>query len=324
MLARAWFPAAAVLTAAVVAVLGAAGAAPAPSKSAAPAPPKAAASAAAEAAPHLTTTRLGDRLWRLAGVEAGGVLVLDGDDGLLIVDTQDSTTAGALDSTLAALSPHPVRYVVNTHFHQDHTVGNARFHARGAAIIAQTNVVAQAERDTFVEALGWHRHRLPAAGLPTVTFEDSMRLHVNGEDVVLLHPPHAHTDGDAILWFPGRDLIHAGDIVEVGAPPFIDWWSGGSLDGMIAAVDRILAMAGPHTVIVPGHGDVVDRAWLVGYRAMLVAAGASARAAIAGGQSLKAYGDSKPLIEYAERLGGERRARRLAIQTYYGLNGFRE
>ncbi|HTO89990.1 MAG TPA: MBL fold metallo-hydrolase [Candidatus Sulfotelmatobacter sp.] len=275
-------------------------------------------------APQLTTTRLGDRMWRLAGVEAGGVLVLDGTDGLLIVDTQDSTTAKSLDAALAKLSRHPVRYVINTHYHQDHTAGNQRFHDRGAVVIAQANVTVQASKDTLVEALGWHRRPLPEAGLPTVTFQDSLHLHVDGEEIVLMHPPNAHTDGDAMLWFPRRNLIHTGDIVEVGAPPFIDWWAGGTLDGMIAAVDRILAMSDDQTVIVPGHGDVVNRAFVVSYRQMLVDAGTSARAAIARGQSLKDYGDSKPLIEYADRLGGERRARRLAIQTYYGLNGFKE
>jgi glyoxylase-like metal-dependent hydrolase (beta-lactamase superfamily II) len=294
-------------------------AAPAP---AAPAPKSA--PAARPETPVLTTTKLGDRLWRLAGVEAGGVLVLDGDDGLLIVDTQDSTTANQLDAALAKLSRHPVRYVINTHFHQDHTVGNARFRLRGAVVIAQANVVTQAMKDTTVEALGWHRRPLPAAGLPTVTFGDSLRLRVNDEEILLLHPLNAHTDGDAILWFPQRNLVHTGDIVEVGAPPFIDWWSGGTLDGMIAAVDRIAALCDEHTMVVPGHGDPVNREWLGGYRAMLVAAGVSARAAIASGQSLKDYGDSKPLIEFAERLGGERRARRLAVQTYYGLKGFKE
>jgi glyoxylase-like metal-dependent hydrolase (beta-lactamase superfamily II) len=272
----------------------------------------------------LVTTKLGERLWRLAGVEAGGVLVLDGDDGLLIVDTQDSTTAKQIDMALAKLSRHPVRYVIDTHYHQDHTRNNGMFRKRGATVIAQANVVTQALKDTTVEALGWHRRPLPPESLPSVTFDDSLHLEVNGEPILLWHPLNAHTDGDCVLWFPKRDLIHTGDIVEVGAPPFIDWWGGGTLDGMIAAVDRIAAMCDDRTVVVPGHGDPVNREWLVGYRAMLVAAGTSARAAIARGQSLKDYGDSKPLLEYAERLGGERRARRLAIQTYYGLNGLKE
>lgn len=274
--------------------------------------------------PRLTTQKLGHNLWRLAGVEAGGVLVLDGKDGLVIVDTQDSTTAGQLDSLLAQLSKHRVTTVINTHYHQDHTRGNDRFHARGAKIIAQANVPIQAAKDTLVEALGWHRRPLPAGGMPTQTFDDSLRLHLDGEDILLLHPLAAHTDGDAILWFPARNLIHTGDIVEVGAPPFIDWWAGGTIDGMITAVDQILAMSDDETRIVPGHGDVVDRAWVLDYRRMLVEARSDAQAAIDRGQSLKEYGDSKPLLSWSERVGGERRARRLAIQTYYGLKGFKE
>jgi len=287
-----------------------------------PAPAKPA--AAPKPAPiRLVTTKLGENLWRISGVEAGAVLVLDGPDGLLIVDTQDSLTTRQLDAAIAKISRRPVRYVVNTHYHLDHTRGNDRFRARGAAVIAHANVPAQALKDTTVTDLGWDRQPLPAAALPTVTFRDSLRLRVNGEDIVLWNPPAAHTDGDAMLWFPGRNLIHTGDIVEVGAPPFVDWWAGGTLDGMIAAVDRVLAMSDERTTIVPGHGDVVNREWVLRYRALLAATTERARAAIARGQSLKEFGDSNPLPEYAEMLGGERRARRLAIQSYYGLNGLK-
>ncbi len=262
-------------------------------------------------------------MWRLAGVEAGGVVVLDGKDGLMIVDTQDSTTADQLDAALAKLSPHPVKLVIDTHYHQDHTRGNDRFHARGARILAQANVPIQAAKDTMVDALGWHRRPLPPGGMPTETFDDSLRLHFDGEDIVLWHPRNAHTDGDAVLWFPRRNLIHTGDIVEVGAPPFIDWWAGGTIDGMIAAVDHMLAMSDDHTRFVPGHGDVVNRAWVIEYRQMLVDTRDDAKGAIARGQSLKDYGDSKPLARWVARVGSEQRARRLAIQTYYGLNGFK-
>ena len=222
--------------------------------------------------PSLVTENLGDRMWRIAGVEAGGVLVLEGADGLLIVDTQDSLTARQLDAAIARLSKRPVRYVVNTHYHLDHTRGNDRYRARGATVIAHANVPSQAAKDTMVTDMDWHRKPLPAAAMPTVTFADSLRLSLNGEDIVVWNPRAAHTDGDAMLWFPARNLIHTGNIVEVGAPPFIDWWGGGTLDGMIAAVDHVLAMSNDKTRIVPGHGSVVDRAWVTRYRGMLAAA----------------------------------------------------
>lgn len=293
-------------------------------KAAPAAPAPAPARAAKPAPPQLVAEKLGERMWRIAGVEAGGVLVFEGSDGLLIVDTQDSLTTRQLDAAIAKLSRRPVRYVVNTHYHLDHTRGNDRFRARGATVIAHANVPAQALRDTTIEALGWHRRPLPAAALPTVTFTDSLRLNVNGEDILLWNPRAAHTDGDAMLWFPARNLIHTGDIVEVGAPPFIDWWAGGTLDGMIAAVDRVLAMSDERTKIVPGHGDVVDRAWVTRYRRMLATAGEKARAAISSGQSLKDFADSKPLEEFNDMVGGERRARRVALQTYFGLNGLKQ
>jgi glyoxylase-like metal-dependent hydrolase (beta-lactamase superfamily II) len=267
--------------------------------------------------------RIAGPLARLSGTAAGGVLVLEGADGLLLVDSEDPKNAAAFDSALAGLSPRPVRFIVNTHYHEDHLGGNARWRAKGAVLIGHRNLAAQARKDTVIAALGdWHRTPPPAAALPLVTFDDSLRLWIDGREVEVFHAPAAHSDGDAMLWFPGLDVVHTGDVVEVGAPPFIDWWAGGTLAGMVAAVDRVLALAGPRTRIVPGHGAVVDRAWIEEYRRMLVATGERARAALREGMDGRAFAATDPAREWQDRLGGESGARQFSSLVLHGLREF--
>lgn len=314
----------AVVAPAAVAAVALAGAGPAPARAAEPKPAatKPAAPAKPPAPPPLVAESLGKGLWRIAGDEAGGVLVLEGADGLLLVDTQDPKRARDLDAALARLSRRPVRFVVNTHYHEDHVGGNARYRAKGAAVIAHASVPAQMAKDTVIADWGdWHRQAAPAAAFPTLTFHDSLALDVGGERVVAFHVPAAHSDGDVMVWLPARDLLHAGDVVEVDAPPFVDLWAGGTFDGLIAAVDRVLAMSGPATRIVPGHGRIVDRAWVAGYREMLETARSSARAALAAGQGAREYLDTKPLAAWNELLGGERRARQVAALAYRAAGG---
>jgi len=274
---------------------------------------------------EIKATKVAGNIYMLEGA-GGNIAASVGDDGIAIVDDQFAPLADKIRAALKALgiTEKPVRFVINTHYHTDHIGENARYHAKGAILCAQANVAVQAAKDTTIPEWGqWHRRPAPAAGLPTLSFGDSLRLRWNGETIVMWHAPAAHTDGDAILWLPGRNLIHAGDIVEVGATPFIDWWAGGTLDGMIVAVDRIMALADAKTVIVPGHGETVNRAWLESYRDMLVTGRTRARAAIAAGQSRTDFIATRPFAEWEARLGGERQARALASLIYYGLNGMK-
>lgn len=272
-----------------------------------------------EAPGSIRVERLRASIHVASGFENGNVLILASDTGLLLVDSQSAKRVAALDSAITRISAQPVRVVVNSHYHADHTEGNAVFRQLGAAVIAQRNVSLQAAKDTtIVEWDNWHRTPLASAAMPTRLIDDSLAFTFGAERVVLLHAPHAHTDGDLMVWLPRANVLHIGDILEVGAPPFIDWWSGGSLRGMVQAIDRVLAMVNDRTAIVPGHGAVSSRADLVRYREMLTTVESRVAAQATRGVTLAEVLAARPAREWEASLGGERRAGHLVRLVYYG------
>jgi glyoxylase-like metal-dependent hydrolase (beta-lactamase superfamily II) len=219
---------------------------------------------------QITTTPLRPGIWVLSGFANGNILVHDDGTDILLVDAQSDRRVSLADSSLRVLSTRPVRAVLATHYHDDHIGGNPHWKAQGARLVAQCNVAVQARKDTTItEWRDWHRTPAPADALPTECFTDSLAIARHGEQVMLHHVPMAHTDGDLIIWLPKANVLHMGDVLELGAPPFIDYWTGGSWTGMLAAVDAGLAIANDQTIIVPGHGPTTNRAGMVAYRAML-------------------------------------------------------
>jgi cyclase len=228
--------------------------------------------AAAQGVLALTREQLTPRIDVFAGFTNGNVLALRSDSGTLLVDAQSAKRVGLVDSALASLGAASVRLVINTHYHGDHIEGNAHFRAKGSRVLAHRNVAVQARKDTLITSWNnWHRTAAAADAIPTDSFADSMVFRFGAEEVRVYHAPNAHTDGDAIVWLPTSNIIHLGDIFELAAPPFIDWWVGGSAAGMIAAIDRVQPLINERTRVVPGHGPVSDRATLLTYRAMLAA-----------------------------------------------------
>lgn len=259
------------------------------------------------------------KTWVISGYTNGNILVIEGRTGILLVDAQSQKRVALADSALRTVSTLPVGLVINTHYHEDHISGNGYWRSRGADVLGQEALIAEAKKDTTIPELEWHRIPAASEDIPNLTFRDSMPITHDGERLVVLHPPAAHTSGDAIVWLPARNVMHTGDILEREAPPFIDWWAGGSLDGMIAGVDFINARIDDHSILVPGHGTPTDRAGLLAYRAMLVAARERIGALVSSGASLDSIVAARPLREFEGMLGGERRTGQFVWQVGRGL-----
>lgn len=270
---------------------------PPPADSAQPATPAAAAAPAVAAstdsarpaaprpeAPRLSIMRLTENLAMLVG-GGGNVVISIGEDGTFLVDDQVAPMAPVLQSVVDSIDPKGVRFVLNTHWHEDHTGGNERFGAARAVIVAHENVRRRLSADQFVAELNDSVKAAPKAALPVVTFTRGIWMHLNGDNIQVLHLAAAHTDGDAIVRWAEQNVIHTGDIFVNGSYPFIDLSSGGSLDGVIAAVDSILALSNDRTRIVPGHGPLSNATELRAYRDMLATVRERLRKALAAKKS---------------------------------------
>ena len=217
---------------------------------------------------EVTSTDLGRVVHMLVG--AGGNLGLStGPDGAFLVDDQFAPLTPKIRAAIARIAPQPVRFVVNTHWHGDHTGGNENFGKAGSLIVGHENVRRRMSTEQFMEALNRRTPASPAAALPVVTFTDTISFYVNGDTLRVFHVENAHTDGDAIVWFRAANVVHMGDAFVNGSYPFIDVSSGGSLRGIVAAADRVLAAVDDRTKIIPGHGALATRADLQRYRDLL-------------------------------------------------------
>jgi glyoxylase-like metal-dependent hydrolase (beta-lactamase superfamily II) len=255
----------------------------------------------------------------LSGHANGNMLAVEGGNGLLLVDAQSADRVADADAALRGVTAAPVRVVVNTHYHEDHIGGNPHWVAAGARVIAQCRVAVQAGKDTTITEFGdWHRTPAPAAALATQCVQDTLALAQGDVPVRLLHLPAAHTDGDLLVHLPSHNVLHVGDVMEIGSPPFIDWWAGGTVDGMLAACDRALAMADERTIIVPGHGEPTDREGLRAYRDMLRDISTRVAAAEPRTSSLDAVLATDPTAGYVQPLGGPRKSSQFVRLLYLG------
>ncbi len=252
---------------------------------------------------RIETVRVADGLHMLRGV-GGNLVVASGTDGTLLVDDQYAPMHEKILAAVREITAMPVRFVVNTHWHGDHTGGNELLGRAGAVIVAHENVRRRMSAGQFMEVFRREVAPAPSAALPVVTFADGVTFHWNGEEIAVRHVAAAHTDGDAMVWFRKADAVHAGDLFFHGMYPFIDVQSGGSIAGMIAGVDRLLAEVGPETKIIPGHGALADRAALEAYRKLLVTTQTRVRDAIGRRLTADALVAEFPLAEFEERWGG--------------------
>jgi cyclase len=226
-----------------------------------------AAARAQMAATPIMSTRLMNIMTMLAG-PGGNVIVFHGLDGKVIIDTFVQGAFAGLKQRVDATGPEPILYAIDTHWHFDHADNNESFHNAGATLIAHANTRKRLSEPH--DLLGMHFNPAPAAALPTETFTQTHQLKLNNEYIELGYFQPAHTDTDIYVQFVLAEVLHLGDTFFNGMYPFIDAGTGGNINGMIAAADRALRMAGPRAKIVPGHGELADREALMKYRDMLV------------------------------------------------------
>jgi cyclase len=226
--------------------------------------------AQAQDEPGLTVQRLSETVSVLIG-QGGNIGVFSGPDGTFIIDDQYEGDGEMISAAVAGISELPITYVLNTHWHFDHAGSNDYFGHTGSIIIAHDNVRKMLISGAYLSVVDVNIPPAPAEALPVITFDDSLSLHMNGEEVHMLHTTPGHTDGDGIVWFRGSNIVHTGDVFLSGIYPLIDVNSGGSIDGAITAAETILAFINDETQIIPGHGPVSTRADLEAYRDMCVA-----------------------------------------------------
>jgi cyclase len=252
---------------------------------------------------EIATTQIADRVYMLTGA-GGNIGVLAGPEGIVLVDDQYAPLSERIRGALAAISPSPVRFVLNTHWHGDHTGGNEAFGQAGAVIVAHENVRRRMSVEQFLEAFDRRVPPAPPAALPVVTFTEAVTFHLNGEEAHAFHVAPAHTDGDTVVHFRTSDVIHLGDVFFNRSYPFVDLSSGGSVQGVIEAVDRVLSLVTPETRIIPGHGPLATPADLLEYQRMLKAVRHRVAALRAEGSSLLEIVAARPTAAWDEAWGG--------------------
>ena len=251
---------------------------------------------------EIKTEKMGGNVWVMYG-RGGNIGLCTGSDGTLLVDDEFAPLSDKILAAAKQVNDQPLRWLVNTHWHGDHAGGNANMAAAGALIFAHDRVRArliEGQDNKFFK-----RKVEPASGraLPLVTFNDSTTLHVNGEDVVAFHVAPAHTDGDVVVWFRNANVVHMGDTFFNGFYPIIDLESGGSIDGMIAASERVLARINGDTRVIPGHGPAADKATLQKYHDMLVGVRAAVAKLVKKKQTLEQVVAAKPTAPWDAEWG---------------------
>jgi glyoxylase-like metal-dependent hydrolase (beta-lactamase superfamily II) len=267
-------------------------------------------------APGLSNQKVADGLYLLLG-PGGNILLEVGKDAVFLVDDEVAPVTPELKAEIAKVTPQPVRFVLNTHWHGDHTGGNAVLGEAGAVIVAHDNVRKRLSTEQFISMFGKKVPPSPPKALPVVTFTEGLSFHLNGEDIEVFHVDPAHTDGDSVVWFHKADVIHLGDVYTPAGYPFVDLSSGGHVDGFIKAADRVLQLITDKTKVVGGHGALADKAKLKTWRDMLATIRDRISKQIAAGKSLADVQAQKPTAEFDAAWGNGFIKPAVLVETLY-------
>jgi glyoxylase-like metal-dependent hydrolase (beta-lactamase superfamily II) len=245
---------------------------------------------------QIKTTKLANNFYALDG-QGGTIGVLAGPDGVFMVDAQFAPLTEKIVAAIKQISDGRIRFLVNTHVHGDHTGGNENLGKMGVTILARENLRMRLEKPN-PGANGQPGVPTPAAGLPVITYDSPLIIRMNGEEVRLIPAPKAHTDGDTFVKFVNADVIMTGDFYRSIQFPNIDRANGGSLPGLVDALNAVIQNAGPNTKIVPGHGPVVDRAAVTAHRDMVVAVRDKVAALVREGKTQEQVVAAKPTADF--------------------------
>ncbi|MDJ0842466.1 MAG: MBL fold metallo-hydrolase [Acidobacteriota bacterium] len=251
---------------------------------------------------EIETVKVSDNIHMLVG-RGGNIGVVSGEDGVFMIDDQFAPLTEKIKKAVSAITPKSVRFVLNTHWHFDHTGGNENFAKAEAVIVAHENVRKRMSKGQFMSDFNMQVDPAPKIALPVVTFTSDMTFHMNGEEIHVFHVRHAHTDGDAIVHFKNTNALHMGDVFFNGSYPYIDVGSGGSVAGAIKAIDKVLGMIDDNTKIIPGHGPLSNKSELQMTRDMLAGIHEAVKKMVDAGKSLEEVQAAKPTAPWDEKWG---------------------
>ena len=253
---------------------------------------------------QMKVTKVAGNVYLLEGA-GGNIGASVGEDGIVIVDDQFAPLAEKIQAALKGITDKPVRFIINTHYHDDHTGGNAYFQKQ-APIIAHDNVRKRLESGGGAGNGGsMHFDAKPAAkeALPIITFDHDVTVHLNGEDIRALYFPAGHTDGDSVIFFPKSNVVHMGDDFVTYGFPFIDVESGGSINGMIDGVEKVIAQLAPDVKVIPGHGAISNLDDVRAYLKMLKGTRDAVQKAMAAGKTMDQMKQEKILALWSKYSG---------------------
>ena len=252
---------------------------------------------------QIETIPVANGVYMLVG-SGGNIGLSVGQDGAFLIDDQYAPLTDKIIKAISAVTDQPVRFLINTHWHYDHTGGNENIGKGGTIIVAHDNVRKRLAKGQFMKAFNTNIPPSPPKALPVITFTDSVTFHWNDETLEVVHPKSAHTDGDAVIYFKNANVVHIGDLLFNGIYPFVDAESGGSMEGLIAGVDQVLARIDDNTKVIPGHGPLGNKADLKAYRDMLADVHARMTELIKAGKNLDEIVAAKPTADYDAKWGG--------------------
>lgn len=264
----------------------------------------------------IDVTKLTEQVYKLEG-QGGNIAIFIGEDGVFMIDDQFAPLTPKILDAIKGITDKPVKYLINTHWHGDHTGGNENMQKEGAVIVAHNNVRKRMSMEQVVN--GETKKGASKEALPVLTFTEDMMFHINNDDVLISHIHNAHTDGDALVYFTTNNVLHAGDSYFQGKFPYIDLSSGGSIDGYIEGIKKMILLADDATIIIPGHGNVSNKAELKVYLKMLIEVRATIQKEIDKSKTLEEVTSNKALTKKYDSFSGWITGERIRAAIYNSL-----